>query len=748
MNFYNERTRPARRRILPVAFLTAIILSAVVFSASAGLEQIQVLRVINVGTEASATILGATANQRLSGNGTAGNFDVTLGNLRARALATGDVNDDGTADIVVGAPEATFTVTPSGGPAQLRTGAGIAYVVLGRSPFAGAIDTDAGQANLSILGAKSGEKLGFSVAVGDVNGDGIDDISVGAPGADFPGAATPPPAARVDTGAVFVIFGSATLGNPAVIDIATTNAANVALYGVSPGDQFGTSVAVANFGGLAAQTPAQQAVKDILIGAPGNNGPAAARAGAGAAYAQFGGDVFDPAGSTTTVFDFGTTPANVVIFGKTGDALGASVAAGDINSGGAIDLIVGAPLADRPVTTGVTAAADTGAVFTVFGGSNLTPGVGTTKTFDLDTTQQNVSVYGADAADHLGVSVAVGDVTGDGTVDLVAGAPDADGPGGTRASGGEAYVVQGGAGLDPDVGSEKRIDLVSGGATATMFGATAGDRLGSTVAAGNYNTPENSDNIPDLIAAAPGANGRAGIVAIVFGGTNLLLVPTRDLLLDQDNLRIVGQSGINNDLSGKTLTIRQTLTSNDPAITPFLQQLLVSINGNPAVVNDDTQAQFGVGALTRVRAAATAITGDTTAVGNLELAPDPSLSLDGVTGSMSVPNSATLQPALGAWSVEFWIQRTGAGLGDFPVVISSRPWTSTTDKGWAVALASGSTFKVAAHFADGTAGFDVTAAQIQAVSQREPGNIGQWFLTGPQIAFSFIRTESLTPPLM
>ena len=82
---------------------------------------------------------------------------------------------------------------------------------------------------------------------------------------------------------------------------------------------------------------------------------------------------------------------------------------------------------------------------------------------------------------------------------------------------------------------------------------------------------------------------------------------------------------------------------------------------------------------------------------------------------MSVPNSATLKPGLtGGWTVEFWIKRNGAGTGDFPVVISARPFTSATDKGWAVALVSGSSFKVAAHFADGTTGFDVGAAQSTA----------------------------------
>src|SRR6185503_12389382 len=163
----------------------------------------------------------------------------------------------------------------------------------------------------------------------------------------------------------------------------------------------------------------------------------------------------------------------------------------------------------------------------------------------------------------------------------------------------------------------------------------------------------------------------------------------------------------------KTLRIRQTLTTTDQSVTPFLQQLLVSINGNPAVVTDDTQAQFATGTLTGVFAANTVIPGDTTAVGDLELAPNPALSLNGTTAFMSVANSASLQPGSGSWTVEFWIKRTGAGTGTFPPIISSRPSTGATDKGWAVAL-SGTTFNVSAHFADGATGFDVPAVQSAA----------------------------------
>jgi Concanavalin A-like lectin/glucanases superfamily len=129
-------------------------------------------------------------------------------------------------------------------------------------------------------------------------------------------------------------------------------------------------------------------------------------------------------------------------------------------------------------------------------------------------------------------------------------------------------------------------------------------------------------------------------------------------------------------------------------------------------VNDDTQAQFAVGTLTQVVAANTVIVGgDTTALGDLELAPNPALALDGTAGFMSVPNSASLRPGLGSWTVEFWIKRSGAGAGDFPPVIGSRPWSVPLDKGWAVGLDSGSSFKVSAHFADGAAGFDLPAVE-------------------------------------
>lgn len=712
--FYDHMRKLSRSNALLVVFLTVVFTFAIIFPSSAQFQP-ETLRLINV-SEASATFLGAASDRHLSGNGTPANFDVSLGNLRAHAVAVGDINGDGIPDVVMGAPDATFTVG-----AQTRTNAGVVYIVFGKTTLTGAIDTG-DQSDLKILGGKTGDRLGFSVAIGDVNGDGTSDIVVGAPGADFPGSTAPPTTARADTGAVFVILGAPALGTPASIDLNTANAANIALYGVNIGDQFGASVAVGNVGGLTSQSAADQAAKDILAGAPGNNGPTgSSRPGGGAAYVQFGGSYLNPVGGATTVRDLSTALANVIVFGRTGDMLGASAAIGDINADGSADIAIGAPLADRLAAPPVPAGTDTGAVFAIFGGPNLNA-VGTSKTFDISTGQQNVSIYGAGNTntpgtgdgDHLGFSTAISDVTGDGIPDLLIGAPDADGFGETKASAGEAYLIQGGTSLNPTSGSEKRIDLFSGDVTVTIvtiFGGQAGDHFGSTVAAGNYNIAENVDSTPDFFIGAPGGNNKAGYVSVIFGGPTILLLSQRDIALGQDSVRVLGQGSTSNDLSGKTLRIRQTLTTTDQAATPFLQQLMVSVNG-ATVVNDDTQAQFGVAlSSTNVTAANTAIPGDATAAGDLELTSNPALLLNGTSSFMSVPNSASLKPGSGSWTLEFWLKRAGAGTGGFPQVIGSRAWSIPLDKGWAIELDSANSFKLSAHFADGATGFDAPNAQ-------------------------------------
>src|SRR3972149_6665376 len=91
------------------------------------------------------------------------------------SLAAGDFNGDGIGELLIG-------LSFADGPGNSREDAGEAFVIFGRRGLDGEIDLALEEAGLHILGALPGDSLGFGVASGDLNGDGIDDVIVGAPG--------------------------------------------------------------------------------------------------------------------------------------------------------------------------------------------------------------------------------------------------------------------------------------------------------------------------------------------------------------------------------------------------------------------------------------------------------------------------------------------------------------------------------------------------------------------------------------
>jgi hypothetical protein len=247
------------------------------------------------------------------------------------------VNGDGFADLIVGAHGAS--------PAGLFSGA--SYVVFGKAGgFASTFDLSTldGTNGFRLDGAATYDYSGRSVAsAGDVNGDGFDDLIVGAPRA-------------VDySGASYVVFGKAG-GFAATLDLSTLDGATgFRLDGVAAGDYSGFSVASAgdvNGDGLA----------DLIIGAggadPGINN-------SGASYVVFG-----KAGGFDATIDLST------LDGATGfrldgaatyDFSGFSVAsAGDVNGDGFADLIVGAFGADP-------GGSDSGASYVVYGQAGALP---------------------------------------------------------------------------------------------------------------------------------------------------------------------------------------------------------------------------------------------------------------------------------------------------------------------------------------------------------------------------------------
>ena len=306
---------------------------------------------------------------------------------------SGDLNDDGLGDIVIGM-------------AQGAAG-GLCYVILGDdSGFAASLDVSSldGTNGFVLNAVGSNDGCGWSAnAAGDVNGDGIDDLTIGAPTADPNGP---------NSGEAYVVFGNA-LGFPASFNLSGLDGTNgFVLRGVSAGDNCGRSVSgVGDMNG--------DGIDDLAVGAD--------TAGAGRVYVVFGSLAGFPASLELSSLD-GTSGFSVV--GRnSGDLFGESVSgAGDVNGDGLGDLLAGAP--DATPAGGANA----GESYVIFGSSMGFPASFNVSLLDGD---NGFALIGVDPSDNAGGSVSsAGDVDGDGTSDLMVGAVGAS-------SGGETYILYG-----------------------------------------------------------------------------------------------------------------------------------------------------------------------------------------------------------------------------------------------------------------------------------------------------------------
>ena len=364
------------------------------------------------------------------------------------SIATGDFDGDGFDDLVAGAPE------------RGRVGAVVVW-----PGSASGLDVAAGQLfqsdDLGCGAPETDDFFGDSLAAGDFDADGFDDLAIGAPGED------------ASAGQVCVVRGGAN-GIEDAKGASYLQSANGYLSEASePGDRFGSALAVGHF--------SDGPNDDLAIGSPGEALSAAPAGGmVSVLFGKSGGVVAD-------LFSGGVNRTEDDAFGSNGIALGDEfgweLAAGDVDQDGLDELAVG--------SLGESAGDGVGALFVFSGlGGGIAFGVRRDETSLGYPIPETPETY-----DYFGFAVAFADLDGNGTGDLLVGAPG-EGDNNTQFPLDQFGLFalfpsaqDSGAGLwwmQEDIGS---------GATSAV-----GDRFGAAIASGDFD----GDGRLEVAIGAPG----------------------------------------------------------------------------------------------------------------------------------------------------------------------------------------------------------------------------------------------------
>jgi hypothetical protein len=477
------------------------------------------------------------------------------------SVATGDVNGDGIADLVIGAPWGNST-------------GGVAYVVFGTKlgfPDPLPLASLNGANGFELIG-EAGGNFGTKVATGDVNGDGIADIIVSASGS--------------SPGYTYVVFGKrGTWTTPQ-----TLNPGYGKVIDGTQGVRFdGTGTGVTS---LATGDVNSDGYADVVMGAPQQN------SNAGYTYVVFGkstsASTFLPSTTvTTTSGSKAITPASY-----TGLMVGQTLTSANIppgvgwNGGTTIHDCNGGITTVGTVCTGTinlsanATATAAGTVMTVAATPVTSIGSGTL----IDGTQ-GVRFDGVTGGDYAGWSVATGDVNGDGYADVVIGADGANGVVGYT------YVV---FGKSATWGSAGNVvlntgygNLIDGTQGVRFDGKGAWAAAGVSVATGDVN----GDRIADVVISAEGANTDQGYFYVVFGKNSATFLANTTVTTTNAATAITPAS-----YTG--LMVGETLTSaNIPTGTT-----IHDCNGGTTTVGTVCTASINLSANATATAAGTALT--------------------------------------------------------------------------------------------------------------------------------------------
>ncbi|MCX4235692.1 FG-GAP-like repeat-containing protein [Streptomyces ortus] len=446
------------------------------------------MRIRTYATLATAVAAAATSALALA---------PTAAALPSPSPSTSDFNGDGYADLAVGVPDAAVA-----GKAR----AGYVNILWGGKRGIGAHGSiRITQATAEVPGTpEAGDRFGASVALEDLNGDGIAELLAGAPGEDITGRGT-------DAGVVVVVGGAK--GGPGPGANVTTGPAASAAYGLS--------VAAADLTG--------DGSRDIVVGGRDKvvlrtadglaatvvSAPMGGRApilttgdftGDGAADLAVGYWTNDPfTQSHVRIWAWERAEQALANVWNTDNAGVSALAAGDFDGDGHDDLVLGEcrEIADENIDDPCGPEE-----YAKGGGIHIHYGAGSDGSFGFRKQTLNQDTAGvpgrAEDGDRFGAALAVGDLDGDGRDDLVAGAPGE--AIGTKAGAGAATVLFGRKdGLVDESGDSVAVAYNQN--TPRVPGAAeAGDAFGAAVATGDYD----HDGRKDLAVGSPGENANSG----------------------------------------------------------------------------------------------------------------------------------------------------------------------------------------------------------------------------------------------
>lgn len=414
----------------------------------------------------------------------AGDGGMAASSASANPNATGDFNGDGYSDLAIGTPGEKLNDQPFAGVVNVIYGTAQGLSAVGNQLLTQAAHNPG-------AGIRAYDLFGSTVAAGDFNGDGYDDLAAGAPGEDY---------GALDAGAVNIFYGSA---QGLLLTGSGTQIWYQNQYGIlgaaDNNDNLGAALAVGDFNA--------DGYADLAIGVPGENvsGLDAAGAvnliyGSAAGLTHIGNQVWHQ--------DVG----NVADKSEKNDRFGQALAAGNIDGKEGDELVVGIP------QEAIGSKKKAGAVQLFFGRSGSGLAVSGNRLIHQDTE----GILGAaEEGDQFGFSLAMGNFNGDGYPDLAIGVPF-ENPGqtdSTRAAGAVNVIY----GLQTGLTTLNNQVWHQDSPNFHDF-AEVGDTFGRSLVTGDFN----KDGRGDLAIGVPGqsANGidRVGVAHTLYGSNAGLTV--------------------------------------------------------------------------------------------------------------------------------------------------------------------------------------------------------------------------------